>query len=104
MTLLLDSYEGILLSMESHKSMLLPLLLDSYEGIVGMVGDWSNMKNALGVGCERWILLNAVEMQLKKEGSNGRIVGMDLWHDEKETMSSMLKTTTIEGVQEYVTC
>ena len=48
------------------------------QRIVGMVGDWSNVKTALDIGCGHEILLNAVAMQLKKEGSSGRVVGMDL--------------------------
>jgi len=66
---------------EGNSGKIVGMLLDSCEGIVGMVGDWSNVKNALDVGCERWILLNVVAMQLKKEGNNGRIVGMllDSW-------------------------
>lgn len=74
------------------------------QRIVGMVGDWSNVKTAVDIGCGRGILLNAVAMQLKKEGSSGRVVGMDLWLDGQKSMSSTLRTAAIEGVQEYVTC
>eukprot|EP00252_Welwitschia_mirabilis_P017154 TRINITY_DN38068_c0_g1_i1.p1 TRINITY_DN38068_c0_g1~~TRINITY_DN38068_c0_g1_i1.p1 ORF type:complete len:300 (+),score=-4.96 TRINITY_DN38068_c0_g1_i1:68-901(+) len=69
-----------------------------------LVGDWSNIKSVLDVGCGRGILLNAVATQMKKEGSSGRVVGMDLWLDGQKTVSSTLRTAAIEGVQEYVTC
>lgn len=39
-------------------------------------------------------------MQLKKAGSSGRVVGLD----RKNTTLSTLRTAKIEGVQEYVTC
>lgn len=74
------------------------------QKMVGMVGDWCNVKTALDIGCGRGILLNAVARQLKKEGSSGRVVGIDLWLAGQEAMSATLKTATIEGVQEYVTC
>lgn len=73
------------------------------QRMVGMVSDWSNVKTALDVGCGRGILLNTVALQLKKEGSSGRVVGLDLWRDGKETMST-LKRAAIEGVEKYVTC
>ncbi|KAI3522651.1 hypothetical protein L1887_00600 [Cichorium endivia] len=47
------------------------------QRMVGAVHDWSTVKTALEVGCGRGILLNAVAMQLKKEGSSGRVVGLD---------------------------
>uniref|UniRef100_A0A0C9S4D3 TSA: Wollemia nobilis Ref_Wollemi_Transcript_25345_1465 transcribed RNA sequence n=1 Tax=Wollemia nobilis TaxID=56998 RepID=A0A0C9S4D3_9CONI len=74
------------------------------QRMVGMVFDWSNVKTALDVGCGRGILLNAVATQLKKEGSCGRVVGVDLWLDAQRTMSTTLRTAAIEGVQEKVTC
>ncbi|KAJ0790342.1 putative methyltransferase type 11, S-adenosyl-L-methionine-dependent methyltransferase [Helianthus annuus] len=70
------------------------------QRMVGAVHDWSTVKTALDVGCGRGILLNAVAMQLKKEGSSGRVVGLD----RKNTTLSTLRTAGIEGVQEYVTC
>lgn len=70
------------------------------QRMVSAVNDWSTVKHALDVGCGRGILLNAVAMQLKKEGSSGRVVGLD----RKKTMVSTLRTAGLEGVQEYVTC
>nr|XP_043607507.1 uncharacterized protein LOC122579399 [Erigeron canadensis] len=70
------------------------------QRMVGAVNDWSNVKTALDVGCGRGILLNAVALQLKKEGSCGRVVGFD----RKNTMVSTLRTAGMEGVQKYVTC
>ncbi|XP_059646168.1 uncharacterized protein LOC132307721 [Cornus florida] len=70
------------------------------QRMVGVVNDWSTVKHALDVGCGRGILLNAVAMQLKKEGSSGRVVGLD----RRKTTVSTLRTAGIEGVQEYVTC
>ncbi|GLJ33690.1 hypothetical protein SUGI_0677140 [Cryptomeria japonica] len=74
------------------------------QRIVSVVNDWSNVKTALDIGCGRGILLNTVAMQLKKEGSCGRVVGVDLWMDGQKTVSSTLRTAAIEGVQEKVTC
>lgn len=71
------------------------------QRIVSAVNDWSTVKHALDVGCGRGILLNAVAMQLKKEGSSGRVVGLDR---RKKTTVSTLRTAGVEGVQEYVTC
>ncbi|KAA8523850.1 hypothetical protein F0562_010273 [Nyssa sinensis] len=44
---------------------------DMAQRMVSVVNDWSTVKHALDVGCGRGILLNAVAMQLKKEGSSG---------------------------------
>lgn len=71
------------------------------QRMVNVVSDWSTVKTALDVGCGRGILLNAVALQLKKEGSSGRVVGLDR---RKKTTVSTLRTAGIEGVQEYVTC
>ncbi|KAA8526860.1 hypothetical protein F0562_008911 [Nyssa sinensis] len=73
---------------------------DMAQRMVSVVNDWSTVKHALDVGCGRGILLNAVAMQLKKEGSSGRVVGLD----RRKTTVSTLRTAGIEGVQEYVTC
>ncbi|XP_057964045.1 uncharacterized protein LOC131155129 [Malania oleifera] len=73
---------------------------DMAQRIIGAVSDWSTVKHALDVGCGRGILLNAVAMQLKKEGSCGRVVGLD----RKKTTVATLQTAAMEGVQEYVTC
>ncbi|XP_031502846.1 uncharacterized protein LOC116265962 [Nymphaea colorata] len=70
------------------------------QRMVSMVPDWSVVKYALDVGCGRGILLNAVALQLKKEGSSGRVVGLD----RRKTVSATLRTAAVEGVQEYVTC
>ncbi|CAH1447700.1 unnamed protein product [Lactuca virosa] len=73
---------------------------DMAQRMVSAVHDWSTVKTVLDVGCGRGILLNAVAMQLKKEGSSGRVVGLD----RKNTTLSTLRTAGMEGVQEYVTC
>lgn len=73
---------------------------DMAQRIVNAVNDWSTVKTALDVGCGRGILLNAVAQQLKKEGSSGRVVGLD----RRKTTVSTLRTVGMEGVQEYVTC
>ncbi|KAL6975379.1 hypothetical protein U1Q18_024174 [Sarracenia purpurea var. burkii] len=73
---------------------------DMAQRMVSSVNHWSTVKHALDVGCGRGILLNAVAMQLKKEGSSGRVVGLD----RRKTTVSTLRTASIEGVQEYVTC
>ncbi|KAI3686270.1 hypothetical protein L1987_79944 [Smallanthus sonchifolius] len=70
------------------------------QRMASVVHDWSTVRTALDVGCGRGILLNAVAIQLKKEGSSGRVVGLD----RKNTTLSTLRTAGIEGVQEYVTC
>ncbi|KAL8167331.1 hypothetical protein V2J09_008830 [Rumex salicifolius] len=71
------------------------------QRMVGAVPDWSNVRTALDVGCGRGVLLNEVAKRMKKEGSSGRVVGLDL--NRSATMST-LRTACIEGVQEYVTC
>lgn len=68
--------------------------------MISVVNDWSTVKHALDVGCGRGILLNAVAKQLKKEGSSGRVVGLD----RRKTTVSTLRTAKLEGVHEYVTC
>ncbi|KAL8462195.1 hypothetical protein ACS0TY_033309 [Phlomoides rotata] len=42
--------------------------------IVSSVPDWSSVKHALDLGCDRGVLLNVVALQLKKSGSSQRIV------------------------------
>lgn len=69
------------------------------QRMVNAVQNWSTVKTALDIGCGRGILLNTVAMQLKKEGSSGRVVGLD----RKNTTVSTLRTAKLEGVQEYVT-
>ncbi|KAE9585216.1 putative S-adenosyl-L-methionine-dependent methyltransferase [Lupinus albus] len=79
-----------------------PLQYDMANRIVSAVSDWSSVKLALDLGCcGRGILLTAVAMQLKKEGSSGRVVGLERW---KQTTLSTLRTAVTEGVGEYVTC
>ncbi|KAK9089395.1 hypothetical protein Scep_028477 [Stephania cephalantha] len=68
--------------------------------MVNSVNDWSTVRTALDLGCGRGILLNAVAKQLKKQGSSGRVVGLD----RRNTAVSTLRRAGIEGVQEYVTC
>ncbi|XP_042518955.1 uncharacterized protein LOC122092748 [Macadamia integrifolia] len=70
------------------------------QRMINVVSDWSTVKTALDVGCGRGILLNAVALQLKKEGSSGRVVGLDC----RKTAVATLRTAGMEGVQEYVTC
>ncbi|CAM6116197.1 unnamed protein product [Calypogeia fissa] len=76
--------------------------------MVGMVEDWSKVESVLDVGCGNGLLLNTVALRLKKEGCGGRVVGVDLWLNSKggkdRTMAGTLRTTTLEGTQEYVTC
>ncbi|GAB2277891.1 hypothetical protein Dimus_012594 [Dionaea muscipula] len=79
----------------------LSLRWEMSQRIVGAVNDWSNVRTALDVGCGRGMLLNSVAMQFKKEGSSGRVVGLDR---KKAITLSTLRTAGIEGVQEYVTC
>lgn len=79
----------------------LPLHYEMAQRIVSAVNDWSSVKHALDLGCGRGILLNAVATQLKKEGSSGRVVGLDR---SKRTTLSTLRTAHMEGVGEYVTC
>ncbi|XP_022976551.1 uncharacterized protein LOC111476912 [Cucurbita maxima] len=79
----------------------LPLHYEMALRMVNAVSDWSTVKHALDLGCGRGILLNAVATQLKKEGSSGRVVGLDR---SKRTTLSTLRTAKMEGVGEYVTC
>ncbi|KAK6946763.1 Methyltransferase type 11 [Dillenia turbinata] len=79
----------------------LALHWDMSQRMLNSVSDWSSVKHVLAVGSGRGILLNSVAMQLKKEGSFGRVVGFDR---RKATVSSTLNTAKVEGVQEYVTC
>ncbi|KAL2651422.1 hypothetical protein R1flu_019550 [Riccia fluitans] len=75
--------------------------------MVGMVEDWSKVESVLDVGCGRGLLLNTVALRLKKEGCGGRVVGVDLWLNNKKsgkTMASTLYTSKLEQTQEYVTC
>ncbi|KAK9080629.1 hypothetical protein SSX86_000387 [Deinandra increscens subsp. villosa] len=76
---------------------------DLAQRMVAAVHDWSAVKTALDVGSGRGILLNAVALQLKKEGSSGRVVGLDRKNTTLSTLST-LRTAGLEGVQEYVTC
>ncbi|CAH9107991.1 unnamed protein product [Cuscuta epithymum] len=78
-----------------------PLHWEMAQRMVNAVGDWSSVKNALDLGCDRGILLNAVALQLKKTGSSGRVVGL---HPDQNRSLSILRTAGMEGVQEYVTC
>ncbi|KAF7822756.1 Methyltransferase type [Senna tora] len=79
-----------------------PLHYDMAQRIVSAVTDWSSVKLALDLGCcGRGILLNAVATQLKKEGSSGRVVGLD---GSKRATLSTLRSAKMEGVGEYVTC
>lgn len=71
-----------------------PLHYDMAQRMVGSVGDWSTVKTALDIGCGRGILLNAVATELKKTGSSGRVVGLDL---SKRTSLSTLRTANMEG-------
>ncbi|CAO2833424.1 unnamed protein product [Amaranthus hypochondriacus] len=71
------------------------------QRMLSAVTDWSNVKTALDVGCGRGILLNAVALQLKKQGSSGRVVGLD---QKRAITLRTLRTASLEGVQEYVTC
>lgn len=71
------------------------------QRMVSAVADWSAVRTALDVGCGRGILLNAVAIQMKKEGSCGRVVGLDR---RRETAVAVLRRAAAEGVQEYVTC
>lgn len=71
------------------------------QRMVAAVGDWSGVKHVLDVGCGRGVLLNAVAMRMKKEGSSGRVVGLD---HRRKTAVATLRTASVEGVQEYVTC
>lgn len=78
-----------------------PLHHDMALRMVNAVNDWSTVKHALDLGCGRGILLNAVATQMKKEGSSGRVVGLD--RSKRKTLRT-LRTAKLEGVGEYVTC
>ncbi|XP_008775321.1 uncharacterized protein LOC103695709 [Phoenix dactylifera] len=71
------------------------------QRMVAAVPDWVAVRTALDVGCGRGMLLNAVAKQMKKEGSGGRVVGLDR---RRETAVAALRRAWAEGVQEYVTC
>lgn len=78
-----------------------PLRWEISQRMLSAVSDWSNVKTALDLGCGRGILLNAVALQLKKQGSSGRVVGLD---QKRSITLQTLRTAGLEGVQEYVTC
>lgn len=78
-----------------------PLYWDMAQHMVNSVSDWSSVKKALDLGCNRGILLNAIALQLKKTGSSGQVVGL---HTDQDRSVSILRTAGAEGVQEYVTC
>lgn len=69
------------------------------QRMLASVTDWSTVKTALDIGCGRGILLNSVALMLKKQGSSGRVVGL-----ERQKTLATLRTARTEGVQEYVTC
>lgn len=71
------------------------------QRMLAAVSDWSTVRTVLDVGCGRGILLNSVALMLKKQGSSGRVVGLDR---RRKTTLATLRTAAIEGVQEYVTC
>ncbi|GJU64591.1 methyltransferase type 11 [Tanacetum coccineum] len=48
----------------------------------------------------RWDMAQRMVNAVRKEGSSGRVVGLD----RKNTTLSTLRTAGMEGVQEYVTC
>ncbi|KAL4293465.1 hypothetical protein AHAS_Ahas18G0130800 [Arachis hypogaea] len=80
----------------------LPLHHRMAHRIVAAVSDWSSVRLALDLGCcGRGILLNAVASRLKKEGSSGRVVGIDR---HRRTTLATLRAAVAEGVAEYVTC
>ncbi|XP_058082870.1 uncharacterized protein LOC131230842 [Magnolia sinica] len=74
---------------------------DMAQRMLASVSDWSTVKTALDIGCGRGIVLNSVALMLKKQGSSGRVVGLD---QRRKTTLATLRTAGIEGVQEYVTC
>ncbi|KAJ7533129.1 hypothetical protein O6H91_13G034500 [Diphasiastrum complanatum] len=77
------------------------------QRMLGMVEGWHGVQSVLDVGCRKGMLLNAVALKLKKEGSGGRVVGVDLWlpgSGAKGSMSETLRIASIEGVREFVTC
>ncbi|KAG6508446.1 demethylmenaquinone methyltransferase-like [Zingiber officinale] len=71
--------------------------------MVAAVPDWSAVRTALDVGCgaSGGTLLSAVARQMKKEGSGGRVVGVDR---RRETAVAVLRRAGDEGVREHVTC
>ncbi|XP_074592367.1 uncharacterized protein LOC141848204 [Curcuma longa] len=71
--------------------------------MVAAVPDWSAIRTALDVGCgaSGGTLLSAVARQMKKEGSGGRVVGVDR---RRETAVAVLRRAGDEGVREHVTC
>ncbi|KAG9452717.1 hypothetical protein H6P81_005621 [Aristolochia fimbriata] len=72
------------------------------QRMLASIPDWSSVKTALELGCcGRGILLNSVALQLKKQGSSGRVVGLG---HRRGTALGTLRTARAEGVQEYVTC
>lgn len=79
----------------------LPLRWLMAQRMVAAVPNWFSVRTALDVGCGRGILLNAVALQLKKEGSCGHVVGLDR---DRGTAVAALRRAGAEGVQEYVTC
>ncbi|KAH0453571.1 hypothetical protein IEQ34_017895 [Dendrobium chrysotoxum] len=79
----------------------LPLRWLMAQRMLAAVPNWFAVRTALVLGCGRGILLNAVALQLKKEGSSGRVVGLDR---DRDTAVSALRRAGAEGVQEYVTC
>lgn len=79
----------------------LPLRWLMAQRMIAAVPNWFSVRTALDVGCGRGILLNAVALQLKKEGSCGRVVGLDR---DRGTAVAALRRASAEGVQEYVTC
>lgn len=79
----------------------LSLRWDVAQRMVAAIPDWSSVRTALDVGCGRGILLNAVAIQMKKEGSSGRVVGLD---PRRDKAVEALRRAGAEGVQEYVTC
>ncbi|KAM1172931.1 hypothetical protein ACFXTH_023088 [Malus domestica] len=56
--------------------------------MVGSVNEWFTVKHALEVGSGRGILLNVVATQMKKDGSSGRVMGLDRPHHRKRVWPS----------------
>ncbi|KAK8930978.1 hypothetical protein KSP39_PZI016781 [Platanthera zijinensis] len=79
----------------------LPLRWLMAQRMIAAVPDWSAVRTALDLGCHRGILLNVVALQLKKQGSSGRVVGLDR---SRKTAIAALRRARAEGVQKYVTC
>lgn len=65
------------------------------------ITDWSSVRTALDVGCNRGVLLNTVAKQMKKEGSSGTVIGLD---KNKDIIIEALRRASVTGVQKYVTC